>query len=312
MIIIATVVVVAITAGCLAAWLMIPNGTDKEVEASTAALSSAVTGLTAAESTSDIRQVATSASGAAQDRQAFLEGVPLPDQPAELVALSHALTAIASLRDLSGEVPQSWATAEPTLRDVAEDPAMPVKELQLSGAADNVDKVVGDYVATFQAWKADNAKAIAARDKAVTEASTYQLGMQSLVDDYISEHGELSDFMVRVDAGEVNMSEAADGFARAAEARRGIRDSMQALDVPASATGEHGRLITVISDEINALESAQRGLDSAVCLYVASSILETPSWVRSTEMSQSPYCPPEGHFRRHNSINPTHVAVDCG
>ncbi len=265
--IIATVVAIATVVGCLAAWLMIPNGTDKQVEASTSALSSAVTGLTSAESTSDIRQVAVSTSGAAQDAQAFLERVPLQDQSTELVALSHALTAIASLRDLSGEAPQSWAAAEPTIRDLAGDPAMPVQELQLSGAADNVDKVVGNYVATFNAWKTDSAKAIAARDQAVTEATTYQSRMQALVDHYIRERGELSDFMVRADAGDVNMREAADEFARAADTRRDIRDSMQALDAPASMSGEHGRLITVISDGIDALESAQRGLDSATCWY---------------------------------------------
>lgn len=264
--IIATAVAVAIVAGCLAAWVMIPNRNDKQVEASTAALSSAVTGLTSAESTSDIRQVAVSTSGSAQDAEAFLEGVPLPDQSKELVALSHALTAIASLQEVSGEAPQSWEAAEPTLRDIAGDPAMPL-QLQLAGAADNVDKVVGDYVETFDAWKTKNAEAVAARDDAVTEATSYQSRMQSLVNDYIRERGQLSAFMDRADAGEVSMRESADEFARAAGARRDIRDSMQALDVPASANGEHGRLITVISDGIDALESAQRGLDSATCFY---------------------------------------------
>ena len=39
-------------------------------------------------------------------------------------------------------------------------------------------------------------------------------------------------------------------------------------------------------------------------------ILEMPSWVSGTETSQSPYCPPEGHFRCHDPINPPSHAVD--
>ena len=39
--------------------------------------------------------------------------------------------------------------------------------------------------------------------------------------------------------------------------------------------------------------------DSAAGVW-HSCISEMPSWVRRTETSQSPYCPPEGHFRCHD------------
>jgi hypothetical protein len=41
-----------------------------------------------------------------------------------------------------------------------------------------------------------------------------------------------------------------------------------------------------------------------------SCISEMPSWVDSSETSQSPYCPPAGHFRCHDPNNPPPDTVD--
>jgi hypothetical protein len=201
------------------------------------------------------------------------------DQPVNLVLVSGALSAIASLEDVTGEAPQAWDGAKSGIRDAAT-AELPVEGLAatLLGAADNADQVVAGAVARFAAWQAENAAAVAARDDAIQAAQRYQSSMQDSINDYIDLRDDLSDYIDIVDNEGSTVDVAYYEFADAAAGRRAVRDDMASLAPPAAAAAAHGRLLSVIADGIAGVESAERALDVAVCDWEYCNVTEQTAW----------------------------------
>ena len=272
----AIAVVVLVVAGALA-WVLVPTSADRMMSRSTDALAAAVTDLASVERTADIRGVAAQAATPAQAADDFLA-----DQsggaPADLVAVSGALSAIASLEGVSGEDPQAWTAAEPAIRSLEPLGLDALPPGSANTAADKVQDVVTDAVNTYQAWVAENAEAVAARDAAVADATSYQRQMQDQLDEYVELRNGLSDYIEIVDTQGSTMSEAYAQFGAAAEGRREVRDAMLALDPPAAVANEHGQVVAVISDGIDAIESAQRALDTAECSWGVCYVEDEPAY----------------------------------
>jgi hypothetical protein len=269
---------VLVIVAAAAAWVLIPTSADRMLAQSTQALAVAVTDLADAQTTADIREVGATAAKPAAEAERFLAGAAAGEAPAELVAVSSALTAVASLENVSGEAPQAWDSAQPALRAIAPLGLPGLEQATVTAAADNAGTVISDSAATYQAWVAENAAAVAARDAAIAEATSYQQQMQAQVDQYIELRNDLSDYMEIVDSQGSTMEEAYAQFAEAAQGRREVRDAMLALDPPASVADEHAQVIAVISDGIDAIESAQRGLDSAECYWGYCYVEDEPAY----------------------------------
>lgn len=280
---IALIAVAAVTAVALvatAAWVfLMPKEADRQLASATTALQAAASTLSTAGSTAEIRSAGAAADSPAGTAQAFLNGIAQEKRPTELVAVSGALSAIASLKDISGETATAWDSAENALRS-ASGASLSAEGLNssLTAAADNAEKVIGAAVTQFQAWQAENAAAIAARDEAIAGAQRYQSQMQGSIDDYIDLRKDLSSYITRVDESGSTVDEAYLVFSKASSARREVRDDMSSLNPPAAVSAAHGRLLSVISDGIAGVESAERALDVAYCDWIVCYVQDEPAW----------------------------------
>lgn len=253
-----------------------PTSSERQLEHSAAALTVALHGLERAKDPADVREAAADAAPAAGDAAGFLAANN--DQPVELVAVAEALTAIATLTDASGETPGVWQAAAPSIGSLADIEHPLIDPALVADAVDNADDVISASAAAFTAWAADNEAAIAGRDAAIAGATDYQSAMQREIDRYIGLRNRLSDYIELVDTQGSTMSEAYFRFADAAQERREVRGAMLALDPPADLDDEHSQVAAVISDGIDAIESAQRSLDAAVCVWSVCYVEDEPSY----------------------------------
>ena len=255
--------------------------------ATSVALNTAFEELAKAQTTEDIRQVATSVEVPATAATDFVDTLPADDRQAELVELAAAVTAVADLEDLSGEEPDAWDDAQAAIRDLT-DTAIHEEALGAAAvvAADNVDALLRKATKAYGKWEKQNRKAIAERDAAVAAATTYRTQMDGYLDEYAELRQQLSEYIDIVQTQGSTVEEGYRQFADASQARRDLRDQMNSLTPPDVAAHEHDRLLSIIDDGISGVEAAERGLDERECDYYGCEVADQPAWQQFRSASQ--------------------------
>ncbi|MGB8382090.1 MAG: hypothetical protein WCG47_12780 [Dermatophilaceae bacterium] len=269
-----------IAAASTAGFVLIPSSTDKQVDQASKALTASLTQVSTAQKPSDVRSAGAAAADQAAATSAFLATLPSDGAPADLVALSKALSAVTSLKGASGENPAAWTEAEPVLRASAttdvQEAGVPAS--LINSAVQNVDKIIDPAAATYQKWQSDNSAAVAQRDAAISGATSYKESMKHAIDKYTRLRNDLSDYIEVIDTKGSTVDVARAQFNKGASDRRDVRDTMLSLSPPAAAAAAHNRLVNVVSDGVAGTESALRGLDTATCYWGECFVQDTSAY----------------------------------
>lgn len=260
-------------------WAMADSAADQQAQVAGKALAVAFDDLASAQTTADIRRVASTVEPAAAQVEDFVETLPADDREVELIELTAALTALATLEDTSGESPDAWDDAEAAIRDLA-DPEVHDATLAAAAvtAADHVDALMEKATEAHEEWQAAHSSAVAERDAAIGAATTYQAQVSGYLDQYADLRQQLSQYIDVVDTQGSTVDEGYRQLAAASQARRSLRTQMTSLTPPVSAAAAHDRLLAIFDDGIAGVEAAERGLDERECTYFGCNVSDQPSW----------------------------------
>ena len=95
----------------------------------------------------------------------------------------------------------------------------------------------------------------------------YHVNMESLIDQYTALRNDTGAYVDTMYDRDLYMYEVIDYFTQAATDRREISNQMAALRPPTDMRGVHQRIVTVIGDGADAINSAVAALEDAECIY---------------------------------------------
>lgn len=209
----------------------------------------------------------------------------LPDGPEKtaLTGMATALGALSSLGEVSGASPDAWQESRGALAagltQVGAGSGDTALAADLTPALSAVDRLVQGAAAAIADWRARTAAATEARDADAAALKEYADGVRTTLARYGQLREDLATFTARVEDPNSFVS-AFDGFEymqSAAAARKGIRDSLNWMTVPADVRAAHAEVVEVVDRSTRAVESGYEGLQQwwycTDCAYD-----ETPGW----------------------------------
>lgn len=228
--------------------------------------------MSGAQSTKMVRDIAGDADAELTTINRTLADDPKASGADRLTTLRDAFAALAALRAYEQDNTQIWADNRPALQNSLDSLTGYGGETQtaasegedairtLDDLTRRVDKAMAKY---RKQLKQSKAEARTARG----EAANYHAQMESLIDQYTGLRNDTGAFTEQMRNQQMYMYEIGDYFTQAATDRREIRDQMAGLRPPAELRSVHTRIVTVLGDGVDGINSAVAALEDAECYY---------------------------------------------
>jgi hypothetical protein len=254
-------------------WGLTQNTAAKEqFKVSGPVLISSLDDMSTAQSTETVQEIAGGAQGELTTIEATLEEDPEASGADRLATLRDAFAALAALQEYEETNTGVWSDnrdglvadldtlttyggATETAAAQGEDAVRTLDDLTR-----RVDKAMKRYRKQVQ-----KAKAQAKANR--KDIRSYHARMEALIDRYTALRNDTADYVSYMDGGDVYMYEVIDYFTQAATDRREVANQMAALRPPTDMRGMHSRIVTVIGDGADAINSAVAALEDAECFY---------------------------------------------
>jgi hypothetical protein len=246
--------------------------------------------MAAAETTAELRETAEAAETTAAPVVEILPTLNPTDPTAlALASLEEVLVAVSALEVIDGDSLGEWPAISRDL-DAAidslpgDDPAVDDVEPAGRDAIEAVDALVADAEQTLADWEASVAvaeKTTADNAAVVQELDTYEDAVLGQLRTYNSLRNDTSDFVDLVESPQsyVTWEQGYQAMSSGAEARREVRDALNAIAIPDGIQAEHARLVAMVEDAAAAMDAGYSGLSEAdACWFGECYYNETPGW----------------------------------
>lgn len=267
--IIAGVVVLGLILAGAAAWgLTRDTVAEEQFQASGPVLVASLDDMAGAQSSRMVRDVASDA-----QTQVTTLDTTLQDNPDErLGTLRDAFATLAALQAYQVRNTEVWT-------DNREPLELSLSTLSSYGGVTETASVTGQDAArtlddltrridkAMATYRKQVKKARAAAKSQRSELQSYHGRMEYLIDQYTALRNETGAFTTRMDNEQLYMSDVVDYFTQAATDRREIRDQMAQLRPPTDLRAVHSRIVTVLGDGADGIDSAVAAIEDADCYY---------------------------------------------
>lgn len=246
--------------------------------------------MAAAETSAELRETAAAAETAAEPVVEILPTLnPANSTTLALASLEEVLGAVTALEVLDGDTLAEWPAIARGLDGAldglpADAPALDAVEPAGRDAIEAVDTLVADAEQTLADWQA----AVAVAEKATTDnaAATQKLGtyedaVLGQLRTYNSLRDDTATFTERVRDPQafVTWDQAYEAMSSGAQARREVRDALNAIPVPDGMQAVHARLVDMVEDAAAAMDAGYSGLSEAdACWFGDCYYADTAGW----------------------------------
>lgn len=269
--IIAAVAAVGLVIAGAAWWGLSQRSAAKEqYQTSAPVLVATLDDMSGAQSTEVVQEVAGTAQEQVTAIDATLDADPNAKGADQLTTLRDAFAALAALQTYKETNTMAWSQNREELVSSLDTLTSYGGDMQIAAAQGEdavrtlddltrrVDKAMDRYRKQVRKAKAQ------ARDER-NDVRGYHEQMESLIDQYTGLRNDTGAFVDSMYDRDLYMFEVVDYFTQAATDRRQISNRMAALKPPGDMRGVHQRIVTVIGDGADAIDSAVAALEDADC-----------------------------------------------
>lgn len=270
---IAAVAALGLILGGAAWWGLTQNSAAKDqYKASGPVLVASLDDMSGAQSTKMVREIAGQADAEVTTIDLTLDDDPTASGADRLTTLRDAFAALAALQAYKQDNTQIWAENRPALQASLDSLAAYGGTTQTAASEgedairtlDDLTRRVNKAMAKYRKQlKQAKSEARTARG----EVGAYHAQMESLIDQYTALRNDTGGFTEQMRNQRMYMYEIGDYFTQAATDRREIRDQMAGLRPPAELRAVHSRIVTVLGDGVDGINSAVAALEDAECYY---------------------------------------------
>ena len=252
-------------------WGLTQNSAAKDqYNASSPVLIASLDDMSAAQSTEMVQEVAGSAQTELTTINATLEADPEASGADRLTTLRDAFAALAALQAYEETNTDVWTESRATLvssLDTLTTYGGPSESATTEGedAVRTLDDLTRRVDKAMARYRKQVKKAKAEARSQRQDVRGYHVQMESLIDQYTALRNDTAAYVDYMRNNELYMYEIIDYFSQAATDRREISNQMAALKPPSDMRGAHQRIVTVIGDGADAINSAVAALEDAEC-----------------------------------------------
>lgn len=237
-----------------------------QYQAASPVLMSSLENMSTANSTEMVNEVAGSVQGQLDTIDATLDSDPGAKGADRLSTMRDAFAVIAGLQayketdtDIWTDNRDQFMSSLDTLTTYGADTQNAASEGEdvvrtLDSLTSRIDKAMTRY-------RAKLAKARASARQERSEVRSYESQMRSLIGQYSALRRETTEYIDYMYDANLYMYEVDEYFKQAATDRRTIANQMASLRPPAQMRGAHSRIVTLVGDGADAVDSAVSGLD---------------------------------------------------
>ena len=283
--------VVLVGAGAAGVVLMNqPHPEDAVLAEAAVAAEGLLEDMQAAQVTADLRAVAEDVDAAAEPVTDVLVTLNPADGSAQALAgMDEVFSALTGLAGIDADTLEVW----PQVRDDL-DTALDALPGEVEGmdpvtdagaqAIEATDLLMADAEQTLADWQAsvEAAEAASQDNAAAAEALTeYDNAVQGQLRTYNSLRNDTSSFVDLVESPDsyVTWEQGYDAMSAGAQARREVRDALNAIPVPDGVAAEHARLVAMVEDAAAAMDAGYSGLSEAdACWFNDCYYADTSGW----------------------------------
>ncbi len=252
-------------------WGLTQNSAAKDqYNASSPVLIASLDDMSAAQSTEMVQEVAGSAQTELTTIDATLDADPGASGADRLATLRDAFAALAALQAYEETNTEVWTDNRETLvssLDTLTTYGGPNESATTEGedAVRTLDDLTRRVDKAMERYRKQVKKAKAEAKSERQDVRGYHVNMESLIDQYTALRNDTGAYVEYMRNNELYMYEIIDYFTQAATDRREISNRMAALKPPTEMRGVHQRIVTVIGDGADAINSAVAALEDAEC-----------------------------------------------
>ena len=243
-----------------------------QYNASSPVLIASLDDMSGAQSTEMVQEVAGSAQTELTAINATLEADPGASGADRLATLRDAFVALAALQAYEETNTDVWTDNRDTLvssLDTLTSYGGPNETATTEGedAVRTMDDLTRRVDKAMSRYRKQVKKAKAQAKSQRQDVRGYHVNMESLIDQYTALRNDTGAYVDTMYDRDLYMYEVIDYFTQAATDRREISNQMAALRPPTDMRGVHQRIVTVIGDGADAINSAVAALEDAECIY---------------------------------------------
>ena len=267
------VAAIGLILGGAAWWGLTQNSAAKDqYNASSPVLMSSLDDMSAVQSTEMVQEVA----GGAQSQLTAIDATLSEDPEASgvdrLATLRDAFAALVALTVYEETNTDVWTDNRMQLVSSLDTLTTYGGPTELAGAeGEDAVRTLDDLTRRVDKAMAKYRKQVkkvrAAAKSQRQDVRSYHAQMESLIDQYTALRNDTAAYVDRMRNEDLYMYEISDYFTQAATDRREISNQMAALRPPTDMRGVHQRIVTVIGDGADAINSAVAALEDAECIY---------------------------------------------
>lgn len=257
-----------------AAWwgLTQTSAAKDQYNASGPVLMASLDGMSGAQSTEMVQDVAGGAQAELTTINATLDEDPGAKGADRLTTLRDAFAALAALQAYEETNTQVWTDNRDDLVDDLDTLTSYGGDMEPAAAEgddavrtlDDLTRRVDQAMAKYRK-QVKKAKATAKSQR--QDVRTYHTQMESLIDQYTALRNDTAAYVDYMRSDDVYMYDVIDYFTQAGTDRREVATQMAALKPPSALRAVHARIVTVIGDAADAINSAVAALEDAECIY---------------------------------------------
>lgn len=267
------VVAIGLILGGAAWWGLTQNSAAKDqYNASSPVLMSSLDDMSAVQSTEMVQEVAGSAQSQLTAIDATLNADPQASGADRLTTLRDAFAALVALKAYEETNTDVWTDNRADLVTSLDTLTTYGGPTELAGAEGEdavrtLDDLTRRVDKAMAKYRKQVKKARAAAKSERQDVRSYHVQMESLIDQYTALRNDTGAYVDTMYDRDLYMYEVIDYFTQAATDRREISNQMAALRPPTDMRGVHQRIVTVIGDGADAINSAVAALEDAECIY---------------------------------------------
>ncbi len=254
-------------------WGFTQNSAAKDqYNASGPVLMSSLDDMSAAQSTEVVQEVAGGAQNELTTITATIDEDPGAKGADRLTTLRDAFAALAALQAYEETNTQVWTDNREELVDSLDTLTTYGGDMQPAAAEGQdavrtLDDLTRRVDKAMARYRKQVKKVKAAAKSQRQDVRAYHAQMESLIDRYTALRNDTGAYVDTMYDRDLYMYEVIDYFAQAGTDRREISNQMAALKPPSDMRGVHARIVTVIGDGADAINSAVAALEDAECYY---------------------------------------------
>ncbi len=254
-------------------WGLTQNSAAKDqYNTSSPVLMAALDDISAVQSTEMVQEVADGARAELTTINATFQEDPAASGVDRLSTLRDAFSALAALQAYEETNTQVWTdnrTALVSSLDTLSTYGGTTQAATAEGedAVRTLDDLTRRVDQAMARYRKQVKKVKAAAKSERQDVRGYHAQMESLIDQYTALRNDTGAYVDTMYAQDLYMYEVIDYFTQAGTDRREIANQMAALKAPTEMRGLHQRIVTVIGDGADAINSAVAALEDAECYY---------------------------------------------